>query len=89
MTLEMFAVYDEKVKAFGVPIFVAHEGVAVRSFTSTVWDQTTDFYKFAEDYTLFHVGSYDPDTGRCEALVAPRMVLSALAVRSVAKESQS
>lgn len=87
MTLEMFAVYDEKVKAFGVPIFVQHEGVAVRSFTATVWDSSTDFNKFAEDYTLFHLGTYDPDTGACQSLLAPRMVLSALSVRSVRKES--
>ena len=57
------AVFDAAVGQFTDPISVRSEMEALRSFTQFVNDPQSDFNRFAEDYTLFSIGEFDPDTG--------------------------
>lgn len=63
MKLEILSVHDSKAEAFITPFFSPNIPMAKRSFAMAVNDPETNFHKWAEDYTLFHVGSYDQDTG--------------------------
>lgn len=75
----MFAVFDSKAEAFGMPIFVDTIGVAVRSFTASVGDERSELHRFAEDFTLFELGRFNPKDGTFE-LVTPRSIVRAAVI---------
>ena len=67
------AVRDEALQAFNRPFFVNALGFAVRSFEDEVNRKGEDnaMSKHPKDFSLWHVGSYDEDTGRLSALDVP------------------
>lgn len=62
MKLQVFAVRDNATQTFGLPVFVRHQGEAVRSFVDQCKDKTSNFNKHPADYDLYHIGEYDDDT---------------------------
>lgn len=63
MKFAMFAVYDSKAACFFPPFTVPNEGVALRAFAEQCNDTNSQFNRFPADFTLFHIGEYDTDTG--------------------------
>lgn len=71
MELEVFAVHDSKVGAYLRPFFCRTKGEAMRNWADSVNDTQSPFSKNPEDYCLFHLGSYNEDSGTFENLSAP------------------
>lgn len=63
MTHKVFSVYDSKAKGWLPPFYAVNSAVAVRMFERSVNDQSTDFHRFAADYTLFCVGEWNENDG--------------------------
>lgn len=63
MKLKVYTVYDSKVGAYLQPFFMQSRGQAIRAFSDSVNDTSTQFYKHAEDFTLFEIGEYDDEKG--------------------------
>lgn len=66
MQYSVMSVRDVKASAYGRPIFTASVAAACRSFTDEVnrnHEENTMYYH-PEDFALFHLGSYDDETGR-------------------------
>lgn len=63
MLLIMCTVYDAKARSYIQPFFAPNTAVAERMFHQAVCDEQHDFNRHAEDYTLFHIGSVDQDSG--------------------------
>jgi len=59
MKLEIFTVYDSKAEAYSRPMFFESKGVAIRSFMDTLKNQEHPFAQHPEDFTLFHIGSWE------------------------------
>lgn len=59
----IYSVYDSKAEAFLKPFFAAADGLAIRMFQQAANDLEHDFSKWAEDYTLFNLGKWDPKNG--------------------------
>jgi len=68
MRLLAFSVYDTKTGAFIQPFFDQAKGSAIRAFTDAVNDENHQFHRHAADYTLYHVGIFDQDTGELKAV---------------------
>jgi len=66
-----FAVFDQKVGAYLRPFTVRSSGEALRGWVDICNDRESEVNKHPEDYTLFELGSFDPETGRVEALSTP------------------
>lgn len=62
MKLEIFAVYDSKAEAYITPFFQPKTNQAKRVFQNASQDIKHAFGRNPEDYTLFHLGSWDDDT---------------------------
>ena len=77
-------VRDEALNAFNRPFFVNSLGFAVRSFEDEVNRPADDnpMRKHAKDFSLFHVGSFDEDSGRFESLDVPIRLCNAESVVS-------
>lgn len=78
---KIYAIYDAKAAAYLTPIFFDTEGIAVRQFTAAVKDPDHELHKFAEDYTLFHIGEFDEHDAKFELLDTPEPVVKALSVK--------
>jgi hypothetical protein len=63
MTNLIFAIYDKKAEAYLKPFMLKTKGEALRSFMDAVNDEKTMFFKHADDYALYELGSYDDTTG--------------------------
>ena len=64
MTHQMFSVYDSKAEAYLPPFQADTLGLAERMFQDTINDPRTPFHKHPEDYTLYHIGTFDSHTAQ-------------------------
>lgn len=81
MISEITAVYDAKAERFIELVQTPTTGVALRSFQEAVNTDGTDFAKYAEDYTLFHLGSFDHETGSVIPLNTPESLALAITLK--------
>ena len=78
MIQKIYTVYDSKLEAYMQPFFMQSKGQAVRAFTDSVNDPSTQFNKHPEDFTLFELGEYDDSTGKVSNLPTPNSLGVAL-----------
>lgn len=71
MKLKAFTIYDTKLEAYMQPFFMAAKGQALRAFSDTVNDASTQFNKHPQDFTLFEIGEYDDSSGQLTSLKTP------------------
>lgn len=58
--LNMFTVYDSKAETYLRPFSMLTKGEAIRGFITTLNDGQSEMSKYPADFTLFHVGTFDP-----------------------------
>jgi len=63
MKSEIFAVYDSAAARYLDPFVMPTAEMAIRGFRQAVNREDHQFNQFPEDYTLFHIGSFDPEAG--------------------------
>ncbi len=62
-TCKVFSIFDSKADAFLQPFFSPTAATALRGFEKAAQDETTDFHRFAGDYSLFEIGDWDQAKG--------------------------
>lgn len=64
MILQVFSVLDRKAKNYNLPFYCPTKEVAQRAFAHSVNDpQSGMAFSHPEDFTLYHVGEYNDETG--------------------------
>jgi len=66
--MKVFTVYDSAARKYLEPFFAETVEVACRMFRALVNKDGHQFNRFPEDYTLFHIGSYNDDEGQLSAI---------------------
>lgn len=81
--LRVCAVKDTAAAAFNNPVFVPATSVALRSFQHEVGraDSQNPLYNHPDDFELYLLGSYDPDTGRIDPEPEPVLIARAKDLR--------
>ena len=79
MKMVIVSIKDTAADAFGRPVYVASEGVAVRQFQDEVNRNSDDnqLYKHPDDFHLYYLGLFDDTTGKFELLENPKLVARA------------
>lgn len=72
MKLEIFSVYDTKAHAYLPPFFLHNIEMAKRTFQNCANSTEHTFGTNPEDYCLFHLGSFDDNTGKIKTLSTPQ-----------------
>ena len=72
MKLSVFAIFDSKAEAYASPFFMGAIGQAIRAFSDEASNDSSNIAKHPEDYTLFHLGTYDDATASFDLLPTPR-----------------
>ncbi len=77
MKHELFAVFDAAAVRF-LEIFCAPTlEFAIRGFKEACGTDGHQFSKFPEDYSLFHVGTFDAELGAIEPMTAHKIAVAA------------
>jgi hypothetical protein len=63
MNIQLFSIHDVKAGAYLPPFTLPTTQMAKRTFADTVNDRNHSFSKHPEDYTLFHIGEFDDESG--------------------------
>jgi len=71
MLHNLFTVYDAKVAGYLRPFFAQTKPVAARSFSDAVNQPDHEFNRHPEDYTLFHLGTFEDTECRFQLLETP------------------
>jgi hypothetical protein len=66
MKIQIYAIYDALAQVYGTPHWHKNEAVAIRTFRDMTNDHQTTICRNPQDYTLFHMGEYDDQTGNIE-----------------------
>lgn len=74
----VFSIYDVKAEAFLTPLFFRTKGEAVRAFSAAANDAEHQFGKYAEDYVLFQLATFDDSSAKFVMEPAPLSIGSAL-----------
>lgn len=83
MKLVMVAVRDSAVDAFMRPFFVPTTNFAIRSFQDAC-KQEAAFKEHPEDFTLYELGDFDEETGKCSNLDSPRQLIRGVDIKEKA-----
>lgn len=78
MKTQLFAVYDSKTKTYMYPQHSLTKGEAVRNLDDAVNGGKGMVANHPEDFTLFHLGSFDDQTGTYDNKQANEAVITAL-----------
>lgn len=70
MIHQVCAVYDSKARCFFPPFYVSHLDVARRTFADVARNPEHQIGRNPGDFTLFHLGTFDDDSGRIELRAA-------------------
>lgn len=62
MQHKVFSVYDSKVEAYLPPVFNTSRGAMLRAVEEAVNNKDHQFSKYAADYTLFELGTFEDTT---------------------------
>lgn len=81
----MFSVWDSKSGLYGQPYFAQREEVAVRHFAAALSDPESMLGKFPEDFTLFHIGHFNEESGTLTPCTPTSVVGGAVLKSALAK----
>lgn len=87
--VNVYAIRDNKIGAYGTPFCSQSDVTATRSLIRAVQDDTLQLSMFAEDFDLYTFGRFDDSTGHFDLLEAPKFVCSAVSLRSCLPKPQS
>jgi hypothetical protein len=79
MKMVIISIKDTAADAFGRPVYVATEGVAIRQFQDEVNRASEDnqIYRHPDDFHLYQLGTFDDVTGLFDILPVPKLVARA------------
>lgn len=75
--MKLFAVRDVKADAFGSPMSISTKGLAIRSFRDACAAPASELARFPEDYMLYELGEYEPNSGKIIPHAIPEFVAAA------------
>lgn len=71
MIHSIFSIHDSKAAAFLPPFILPRVEMAQRAFADCVNSESHQFHAHPEDYTLFHMGNFDDETGEIHPKTTP------------------
>lgn len=78
MILQIYSIYDVKAETYNTPFFMPNEAMALRAFKDAIQDKNHEFSRNPEDYSLFHLGSFDTVSSTVKPLKASKSIRQGL-----------
>lgn len=68
---KLYSVFDVKATTFAAPFILQNDAIAIRSFAAAVKDPESMLSKYPEDYILYCIGTFDPDSSVIDSFAKP------------------
>lgn len=85
--MKIFSIYDCKAEAYLAPFIMKSKGEVIRALTGLVDDPQHNFSKYASDFTLFELGSWDESNAKYSLHSAPQCVCVLLELKRTVPQS--
>lgn len=85
MELNMYSILDTAAKAYNTPFCMQNDALAIRAFSHNVNDETTTINKNPEQFSLYHIGVFDDQSGNIKPQ-EPQHVITAINVHKEARK---
>lgn len=82
MIKQVMASYDKKAKCYAHPFYVGHLEVGLRAFEDAANLPDHNVCKHPEDYALFHLGSFDDESGMFKLFPQPIHIAEAINLKA-------
>jgi len=84
--MKIYSVRDKRANEYGQPMAMPTDAHAVRSFTQEVnrTDTANMLNQYPEDFAIYHVGTFDSETG-CITENGPQLLMEAIAAKRPAE----
>lgn len=89
MILQVLVAYDSKAHAYCKPFYVSHVDLGIRAFMAAANTPGQELHEHPEDFTLFHIGSFNDENARFLLLVEPLQVAYAANAKKIYKLEMS
>jgi len=80
----LIAIKDAKVGAFSKPVAVPTAAAGVRAFADAVNDPSTEYAKHPEDYSVWHIGDFNDNTGQFISVKHSELALAVALLKNFA-----
>jgi len=77
MKISIYSIYDSKASAYAPPFFLLRDQQAIRAFSDTAKDPSTQLNRHPADFTLHKIGEFDDQSGKIEACKQPEFLAAA------------
>jgi len=77
MFLNLYSIYDNVAEVFNKPFSDINDASAIRAFSQSVEDN-----KNKDDYTLYHIGGFDDNSGSITADKSPKKLRSGFEIKT-------
>lgn len=81
MKTKIFTIRDQKLNAFNNPFTAPTADAVVRQLASDIREKNGDLGKYPEDFDLYELGEFDPESGTIATFQAPKHLTSMLALK--------
>lgn len=82
MLLKSYSIRDAKAEVFNTPFFCKTHGEAERNFLQLTKDEKSMVHQYPDDYDLYHLGTYDDQTGVMKPLDTPQHMVKAVSLKT-------
>lgn len=89
MLLQVFSIFDGRTAVYARPFYAFNAPAAQRDVQSSMRDERSLLFQYADDYSLVHVGAFNDGTGELEALIPPRVVCSLSSLKERVSDAKS
>lgn len=72
----IYSIFDVKAKTHGAPFTVLNDDVALRVVDHFLQAPDTDYRRYPDDFVVYHLGTFDTDSGLVVAAASSRLVCS-------------
>lgn len=86
--MKLYAVRDVKADSFTALHPCANDAIARRSFMEAALDPRSELAKYPEDYQLYCVGAWEPNSGELTSEKTPKFICTAFEVIQVARDAR-
>lgn len=85
--MKLFAVRDVKSESYGAPLSIVNTAMALRGFTDACCAPGSELAKYPNDYMLYELGTWEPNSGEIVGHKHPIFVKSASEAIAAAKSA--
>lgn len=80
MLYELYSIYDNTTETFNLPFHSLGEKNAIRNFTIAANTPGSLIHSCPQDFSLYHLGVYNDQTGKTENFQQPAKIINATSV---------